>query len=57
MRETAFPLEPADLGELRKRARQVREEAVRLSSDYHFILAWYQMRPRPGVRSAPILEE
>ena len=48
---------PADVAALCERARRVRDEAQRLSSDYHFIFSWYQMRPSSGVRPSPLLDE
>jgi len=48
---------PADVAALCERARRARDEAQRLSSDYHFIFSWYRMQPSSRVRPDPLLEE
>jgi len=45
-----------ELALLYERARRAVNEANRLSADLRFILWWRQMRPRPGVSLAPLLE-
>jgi len=57
VKETAPLLTPADFAQLRERAQRAREEACRLSDEYQFIVAWYQMRPHSKVRPVPILDE
>jgi len=57
MTEPAGKPMPADVAALCERARRVRDEAQRLSSDYDFILSWYRMRPRSGVRPSRLLDE
>ena len=52
----AIPM-AADVAALCERARRARAEAQRLSSDYHFILSWYRMRPGSKVRPSPLLDE
>jgi len=57
MKEPADIPTPPDLTVLCERAQRVRAEAERLSSDYHFIVAWYRMRPRAAVRPCSMLDE
>jgi hypothetical protein len=45
-----------ELALLYERARRAVNEANRLSADLRFILWWRQMRPRPGVSLAPLVE-
>ena len=56
MKETAEMLVHTDLAELFERARLAREEAQRLSTDYRFLISWWQMRPRFTVRPVPMLD-
>ena len=56
MKETAPMAVHTDVAELLERARRARDEAQRLSSEYKFIVSWYQMRPRFAMRPAAMLD-
>jgi hypothetical protein len=56
MKETAPVLGRTDLTELFERARRARDEAIRLSDDHRFIVAWYRMRPHFAVRVSSMLD-
>jgi hypothetical protein len=45
-----------ELAQLYERARRAVNEANQLTADLRFIRWWKQMRPRPGVSPAPLLE-
>ena len=46
-----------ELAKLLQRARRARDEARRLSEDYHFLAGWRRMKPRNRVRPAEIFHE
>jgi hypothetical protein len=47
----------AELAKLLQRAHRVRDEAQRLSEDYHFLAGWRRMRPRHSIRPAEMLRD
>jgi hypothetical protein len=53
---TAAPV-VKEMSGLVERAERACKTTVQLVQDFHFLLKWYQSRPRSRLRAVPILDE